>query len=100
MEHAKKLILVSPDLLNRVTTTRPTPPENKKLHDLEEQLSIILNDTYTDDVTKMKRYSDLMQRYMVYDKKAREPPTVRVLPETRPKPSLGDHVNRDIQQKA
>ncbi|KAJ8048959.1 hypothetical protein HOLleu_01482 [Holothuria leucospilota] len=40
----------------------------------------------------------------LYDKLAtalaKEPPTVRVLPETQSKPSLGDNVSRDIQQKA
>lgn len=100
MEHTKKLILVSPDYLNRVTATQPTPPERTKLQDLEGQLSVILNDTLIDDVTKMKRYNDLLQRYMVYHTKAMEPPTVRVLPETQPKPSLGDKVNRNIEQKA
>ncbi|KAJ8020518.1 hypothetical protein HOLleu_40128 [Holothuria leucospilota] len=100
MEHTKKLILVSPDFLNRVTTTQPIQPEKTKLQDLEEQLSMVLNDTHIDEVTKMKRYNELLQRYRVYHTKAREPPTVRVLPETQSKPSLGDNVSRDIQQEA
>ncbi|KAJ8050170.1 hypothetical protein HOLleu_03266 [Holothuria leucospilota] len=92
-ENSKKKILLQ-------KATQPTPPERTKLQDLEGQLSVILNDTLIDDVTKMKRYNDLLQRYMVYHTKAREPPTVRVLPETQPKPTLDDKVNRNKEQEA
>lgn len=99
MEHTKKLVLVSPDYLNRIQST-PTPaPERSKMQLLEENLSSVLTDKNLDDTAKMKRYSDLLQRYMTYDAKANTPPTVRVIPEqseTSPERSAPNTLEQDV----
>lgn len=96
MEHTKKLVLVSPDVLNRVNTSQPVPVGQTKVRELEETLSQLLNDSHLDDASKMKRYSDVLQRLMVYDNKVKEPPTIRVLLE--PAPVLSDE-NKSTSRK-
>ncbi|KAJ8041597.1 Endogenous retrovirus group K member 19 Pol protein [Holothuria leucospilota] len=83
MEHTKKLVLVSPEVLDRAKDSRPQRLEKTKVRELEDQLSSVLNDPHLDDTTKMKRYSEVLQRYTVYHAKADELPQIRVLPGTK-----------------
>ncbi|KAJ8050915.1 hypothetical protein HOLleu_04298 [Holothuria leucospilota] len=83
MEHTKKLVLVSPEALDRAKDSRPQRLEKTKVRELEEQLSSVLNDPHLDDTTKMKRYSEVLQRYTVYHAKADELPQIRVIPGTK-----------------
>ena len=80
MENTKKLVLVSPDYIDRLKTAQGPSPERRKVQELEDQLSTLLGDTTIDNTSKMKRYADILQRYQVYDTKANEPTTVRLLP--------------------
>ncbi|KAJ8048671.1 hypothetical protein HOLleu_01077 [Holothuria leucospilota] len=84
MEHTKKMVLVSPDYLERVTSTfRPSQsPETAKTRVLEDQLSAILHDPHLDDASKLRRYSDLLQRYQTYDIKSHEPVKMKIVSES------------------
>ncbi|KAJ8019438.1 hypothetical protein HOLleu_41036 [Holothuria leucospilota] len=94
MEHTKKLVLVSPEALDRARGSRPQPLEGTKVKELEDQLSAVLNDPLLDDATKMKRYSGVLQRYTVYHAKANEPLKVRVQPETSSRVQPGDTLQK------
>ncbi|PIK42583.1 hypothetical protein BSL78_20571 [Apostichopus japonicus] len=90
MEHTKKLVLVSPDELNRVKTNQRQPTEQTKVQELEEKLSKVLADSHLDETSKTKRYADILQRFMTYDNKAKAPTTVRLLPDSEPVPSQNE----------
>ncbi|KAJ8025633.1 hypothetical protein HOLleu_33245 [Holothuria leucospilota] len=96
MEHTKKLVLVSPEVLERVKGGRSQTLEKTKVQELEEQLSSVLSDPRLDDATKMKRYSEVLQRYTVYHAKANEPLKVRVLPETSSSVQPGDNLQKRV----
>lgn len=65
-----------PDVLDRVKSIRHQPLENTKSQDLADQLSAVLSDPHLDDTTKMKRYLWVLQRYIVFYAKAKEPPQI------------------------
>ncbi|KAJ8048816.1 hypothetical protein HOLleu_01287 [Holothuria leucospilota] len=97
MEHTKKMVLVSPDVLNRVNTSQPAQISQTKVRELEGTLSQLLDDSHLDDASKMKRYADVLQRLMVYDNKTKLPSTVRVLPD--PSPVLSEENKSTIQKE-
>ena len=79
MEHARKMALVDPRLLD--TLRSPPPPTNtvgKKVQALDDEMKTILDRKDLDDGTKVTLYNQVLQRYNVLvDKRIKEP--VRVI---------------------
>ena len=78
MEHARKMALVDPRMLD--TLRSPPPPTNtlgKKVQALDDEMMTILDRKDLDDRTKVTLYNKVLQRYNVlYDKHAKEPTRV------------------------
>ena len=75
MEHARKMALVEPRLLE---TLRSPPPStdtlDKKVQALDDEMMTILNRKDLDDGTKVTLYNQVLQRYNVLsDKHVKEP---------------------------
>ena len=80
MEHARKMALVDPRLLDTLRSPPPPPTDTvgKKVQALDADMKTILDRTDLDDGTKVTLYNQVLQRYNVLaDKHAKEP--VRVL---------------------
>ena len=79
MEHARKMALVDPRMLN--TLRSPPPPTDtlgKKVQALDDEMMTILERKDIDDRTKVTLYNQVLQRYNVLsDKHVKEP--VRVV---------------------
>ena len=79
MEHARKMALVDPRMLD--TLRSPPPPTNtlgKKVQALDDEMMTILDRKDLDDRTKVTLYNQVLQRYNVLsDKHVKEP--VRVV---------------------
>ena len=79
MEHARKMVLMDPRLLN---TLRSPPPSTdtlgKKVQALDDEMMTILDRNDPDDRTKVTLYNQVLQRYnTLSDKHVKEP--VRVV---------------------
>ena len=78
MEHACKMALVDPRMLD--TLRSPPPPTNilgKKVQALDDEMMTILDRKDLDDRTKVTLYNQVLQRYNVLsDKHAKEPTRV------------------------
>ena len=79
MEHARKMALVDPRMLD--TLRSPPPPTDtlgKKVQALDDEMMTILDRNDLDDRTKVTLYNQVLQRYNVLsDKHVKEP--VRVI---------------------
>ena len=75
MEHARKMALVDPRLLD--TLRSPPPPTDtldKKVKALDDEMKTILDRKDLDDGTKVTLYNQVLQRYNVLvDKRVKEP---------------------------
>ena len=75
MEHARKMALVDPRLLD--TLRSPPPPTDtvgKKVQTLDDEMKTILDRKDLDDGTKVTLYNQVLQRYNVLvDKRVKEP---------------------------
>ena len=94
MEHARKMALVDPRLLD--TLRSPPPPSTvtlgKKVQALDDEMMTILNRKDLDDGTKVTMYNQALQRYNVLSHKhAKEPVRVVTVNEsmTGPGPGVG-----------
>ena len=77
MEHARKMVLVDPRLLDTLRSP-PTPPATdtlgKKVQALDDEMKTILDRKDLDDGTKVTLYNQVLQRYNVLtDKRINEP---------------------------
>ena len=82
MEHARKMALVDPRLLDTLHSQLPPPPPTdtlgKKVQALDDEMMTILDRKDLDDRTKVTLYNQVLQRYNVLsDKHVKEP--VRVV---------------------
>ena len=82
MEHARKMALVDPRVLDTLRSPPPPPPPTdplgKKVQALDDEMMTILDRKDLDDRTKVKLYNQVLQRYNVLsDKHVKEP--VRVV---------------------
>ena len=82
MEHARKLVLVDPQLLETLRSPPPPPlPTDtlgKKVQALDDEMMTILDRKDLDDRTKVTLYNQVLQRHNVLsDKHVKEP--VRVV---------------------
>ena len=75
MEHARKMVLMDPRVLD--TLRSPPPPTDtvgKKVQALDDEMKTILDRKYLDDGTKVTLYNQVLQRYNVLvDKRVKEP---------------------------
>ena len=82
MEHARKMALVDPRMLNTLRSPPSPPPPTdtlcKIVQALDDEMKTILDRTDLDDSTKVTLYNQVLQRYNVLtDKHVKEP--VRVV---------------------
>ena len=75
MEHARKMALVDPRLLDTLRSPPPaTDTLGKKVQALDDEMKTILDRTDLDDWTKVTLYNQVLQRYNVLaDKRIKEP---------------------------
>ena len=75
MEHARKMALVDPRLLDTLRSPPPaTDTLGKKVQALDDEMKTILDRTDLDDGTKVTLYNQVLQRYNVLtDKRIKEP---------------------------
>ena len=99
MEHARKMALVDPRLLD--TLRSPPPPTDtvgKKVQALDDEMKTILDRKDLDDWTKVTLYNQVLQRYNVLvDKRVKEP--VRVIAvgkEARTEPEEASSMEADV----
>ena len=82
MEHARKMVLMDPRLLDTLRLPPPPPPSTytlgKKVQALDDEMMTILDRKDLDDRTKVTLYNQVLQRYnALSDKHVKEP--VRVV---------------------
>ena len=75
MEHARKMALVDPRLLDTLRSPPPaTDTLGRKVQALDDEMKTILDRTDLDDGTKVTLYNQVLQRYNVLaDKRIKEP---------------------------
>ena len=91
MEHARKMALVDPRLLD---TFRSPPPQTdtlgKKVQALDDEMMTILNRKDLDEGTKVTLYNQVLQRYNVLsDRHVKEPVRVVAVNESVSGPGAG-----------
>ena len=93
MDHAKKMVLVSPDMLNNMeqasTSRGHLMPTTKKVNSLDSDLSAVLNSDLPVD-QKMLEYSQLLNRYQTYVKKDRQPAQIQLVSSKPPSTAVAD----------
>ena len=81
MDHARKMVLVDPRMLDTLRSPPPPPPTDtsgKKVQALDDEMKTILDRKDLDDRTEVTLYNQVLQRYNVLsDKHVKEP--VRVV---------------------
>lgn len=87
MEHAKKLVLVDPNMY------RPTLPE-KSLSRLDEEIRATLNSDLPDD-EKAKQYAGILKKFRSYDTNTKPPATKKDI-----EAELIESLSPSIQHKA
>ena len=93
MEHARKMALVDPRLLDTLRSPPPLPATDtlgKKVQALDDDMKTILDRTDIDDGTKVTLYNQVLQRYNVLaDQRVKEPIRVVMVNESEVEPELG-----------
>jgi len=65
MEHAKKMVVVPQELIERMREGEPTPPVGRGSGGgLDAEMHRILNDKRLDDNEKWKQYQQILQRFL------------------------------------
>lgn len=75
MEHAKKMMIVPPELLQRLTVSENTQP--KILSQLDEDMQKVLGSKLSDH-DKWAQYNQVLQRYLHFTDQSRQPVNVPV----------------------
>ena len=76
MDHARKMALVDPRLLDALRSQPPPPTDTvgKIVQTLDEEMKTILDRKDLDDGTKVTLYNQVLQRYNgLVDKRVKEP---------------------------
>lgn len=85
MQHAQKMILVSPETLSTVKDPRPVSSETFTRSRLDQELKEVLDRTGMTPYDKVQEYNQILQRYLTfYNKTTKRPMTVKVLQDQRP----------------
>ena len=100
MEHARKMALVDPRLLDTLRSPPPPPATDtlgKKVQALDDEMKTILDRKDLDDGTKVTLYNQVLQRYNVLtDKRIKEPLRVVTVNESEVEPGLEGAVRAPI----
>ena len=77
MEHARKMALVDPRMLDTLRSPPPPPTVTlgKKVQALDDEMMTILDRKDLDDRTKVTLYNQVLQRYNVLSNKHAKEPT-------------------------
>ena len=89
MEHARKMALVDPRLLDTLCSQPSAPPPtntiDKKVQDLDDEMMSIFDRKNLDDRDKVMLYNQVLQRYnALSDKRTKEPISVVAVNESVP----------------
>ena len=99
MEHARKMALVDPRLLDTLRSLPPpTDTVGKKVQALDDEMKTILDRKDLDDGTKVTLYNQVLQRYNVLvDERVKEPVRVIALgKETGTEPEEASSMEADV----
>ena len=98
MEHARKMALVDPRLLDTLRSPPPaTDTLGKKVQALDDEMKTILDRKDLDDGTKVTLYNQVLQRYNVLtDKRIKEPLRVVTVNESEVEPGSEGAVRAPI----
>lgn len=75
MNHAKKMVLISPDVLRRLNT----PVKDNTLETIENDMNKILHAPELEDSTKWPKYQQLMQRCQFLQDQLRQPAEISII---------------------
>ena len=79
MQHAQKMVLVSPDTLSSLKDPKPVSSETFTRSKLDQELKEILDKTDLTPYDKVQRYNQILQRYLTfYDQTVKRPMTVKL----------------------
>ena len=100
MEHARKMALVDPRLLDTLRSPPPPPATDtlgKKVQALDDEMKTILDRKDLDDGTKVTLYNQVLQRYNVLtDKRIKDPLRVVTVNESEVEPGSEGAVRAPI----
>ena len=92
MQHAQKMVLVSPDTLSSVKDPRPISSATFTRSKLDLELKEILDKTDLTPYDKVQRYNQILQRYLTfYDQTVKRPMTVKVTQDNTSDPDPSDN---------
>ena len=101
MEHARKMALVDPRLLDILRSPSPPPPTDtlgKKVQVLDDEMMTILDRKDLIDRTKVTLYNQALQRYNVLsDKHVKEPVRVVAVNESISSAASGPGAGAGVQ---
>lgn len=75
MNHAKKMVLISPDALRRLNT----PVKDNTVDTIENDMTKILHAPELEDRTKWSQYQQLMQRCQFFQDQLRQPTEIPIM---------------------
>lgn len=75
--HVKKMILVPAESVSRLHDSTPSDSQ-KKMSDLDSEMSHILQKQYAEDSEKWKLYNEALQRYLHFAEEKRKPVTLEL----------------------
>ena len=79
MQHAQKMVLVSPDTLTALKDPRPVSSETFTRSKLDHEMKELLEKTDLTPYDKVQRYNQILQRYLTfYDQTTRRPMNVKI----------------------
>lgn len=79
MDHAKKMILIEPEVIEKLKNNNVNSPSNDNLSRLDEEMHKVLN-TKIDDRDKWSLYLQTLQRYLYFIGKDRKPFQIPIIP--------------------
>lgn len=86
MNHAKKMVLISPDVLRRLNTTS----KDNTLDTIENDMNKILHTPELEDRAKWSQYQQLMQRCQFFQDQLRQPTEIPIIE----KPTVSDSTQK------
>lgn len=92
MEHTKKMILISPDAINRIHVQRNESIKDDPISKLDKDMREVL-ESNANDIDKWKMYQQVLQRYLHFVNNLRKPVEIPVLNEVEQSDGINNQMN-------
>ena len=105
MQHAQKMVLVSPETLTALKDPRPVSSETFTRSKLDHEMKELLEKTDLTPYDKVQRYNQILQRYLTfYNQTTKRPMNVKITQDRQTDPPAvnvpeNDNQNSDQQSK-